>query len=71
MEGNYYYMMVTPDEYELPLIVTESLDEMEAKTGVKKRSIEQQLCRAKRRGYNCIWKKVPKEEYKNLEEEGK
>ena len=39
------YIAVTGDEYELPLYVTASVDEMAAWAGIKVRSVESQACR--------------------------
>lgn len=43
------YMMVTKDEYELPLGVYDSVDEMAEKWGLKRSTIITQLSRYKRK----------------------
>lgn len=66
---NYYWMMVTFDKYELPLIVADTVQELGELSGIKPKSIIEEISRAKRTGWKCIWKKVPREEFINLEEE--
>lgn len=49
------YMAVTPDKYELPLVISESLDEISIKTGVKKHAILSSICH-NRSGKNTGYK---------------
>ena len=37
------YLMVTSDEYELPIIVTDSVDELAEKTGRSKNTIQSEI----------------------------
>ena len=46
------FMAVTPDEYELPLFVTESLDEMAKKFNKTKSMISSSICH-ERQGGRC------------------
>ena len=62
-KSNNVYMMVTNDEYELPLIVADTLDELAEKAGKKKTTIS--MCLYK---YNagktsrCMYRRVEVEE---------
>lgn len=67
-QHNYYWLKVTLDKYELPVVVADSVEELAQICGVLPRSIIEQISRSKKSGWRCIWKKVPKEEYINLEE---
>lgn len=69
VESRFYWIMTTRDEYELTLIVAETREELAALAGVRASSISEEMSRAKARGLNCQYKKVPKEEYINLEED--
>lgn len=59
----YLYMAVTPDKYELPLVVTETLRELSFILGTKENNLSSSLSRkrsGKKKGYKIV--KVKMEE---------
>jgi len=44
MSKKYFYMAVTPDEYELPLFIADTADEMAERYGLKKHTIFNSIC---------------------------
>lgn len=57
---NYYWLLVTLDQYELPIIVAEEIEELAQICNVLPRSIVEQISRAKKTGFRCKWKKSAK-----------
>lgn len=56
------YMMVTKDEYELPLAVADSAKELAEITGRSVNTIRSAICHFKRRGGFSIYRKVEVED---------
>ena len=52
------YLLVTEDEYELPLVVAESLTELSEILQIPKNRITSAISHAKRRGYRSKYVKV-------------
>lgn len=63
----FYWLKVTLDEYELPLIVAETREELATLSGVKAKSITEEISRKTRTGRKCQWQKIYREEYKIYE----
>lgn len=63
----YYWMLVTLDDYELPLAVAETREELAEMIGVKPKSITEQLSRKKRKGKKCQYARIEREEIKLYE----
>ncbi len=54
---SYYYMAVTPDEYELPIAVAESNKQLSEMIGVSSNSISSNIsrgCSGRNRGFKII-----------------
>lgn len=49
-----WYMKVTLDDYQLPLVVAESLDELSEKTGLKINSIRSMIAKGKKQKHASI-----------------
>lgn len=60
--SNVVYMLVTEDEYELPLMVVESLDELANATGIKKGSVAGAISKSRRYKTRCKYVRVELEE---------
>ncbi|MCQ2106530.1 MAG: hypothetical protein MJZ26_12150 [Fibrobacter sp.] len=56
------YMEVSKDEYELPLVVTDSVRELAEITGVKESTISSTICLARKRGSKSRFVKVEVDE---------
>lgn len=56
------YMLVSSDEYELPLAVADSGMELSRLTGVDERTIYSSISRHKRRGGFCKWRMIEVED---------
>ena len=54
----YVYMLVTEDKYELPLMVTDTAQEMARKLGLCKDSVASAICKAKKDGRKCKYVRV-------------
>lgn len=52
------YMMVTNDEYELPLAVADTIQQLADTVGTTKTAIEAAMYRAKKKGKRCRYVKV-------------
>lgn len=58
MTGEYVYMMVSNDKYELPLVVADSVSELARVVGVAPVTISSAICHSKQRRGRSIYKKV-------------
>lgn len=56
------WMEVTQDKYELPVAVAESKKELAEMRGIKPKTIQNAIMRAKSHGWQCKYKKVYVEE---------
>lgn len=54
-----FYMKVTNDEFELPLVIADSVVELAARTGTTPNTISSSIFHAKERGSRCVYVKVP------------
>ena len=54
----YIWMLVTSDEYELPLIVEDTVSKLAGKLGKKSSDICSAINKARKRGYKCKYVKV-------------
>lgn len=63
-EGKYFYMVVTQDEYELPLIVSERVSDIAAYVGKTENAVFSSLAHYYA-GHNktCLYRRVEKEEH--------
>lgn len=57
-QGMILYMLVSFDEYEYPLIVTESLDELAEKCKCTKNAISSAICHSRKNGGKSRFVKV-------------
>lgn len=62
----YYWLLIKPDKYELPIYVAESVEELSEVTGVKPVNILASYYRGVREGFVSKYQRIPKEEYKIL-----
>lgn len=56
------YMLLTSDEYELPIAVADTVVELARLTGSDERTISSGISRHKKRGGFCKWRKVEVED---------
>lgn len=61
MEGKYYWLKVTNDRYELPLVVAESCGELAKACGVTVNTIRRTMWTARKKNWNSSYKKVLRE----------
>lgn len=54
----YVWLLVTADEYELPLYVAETVSELADFVGLAPSTIRSAISHAKKKGFNCKYKKV-------------
>ena len=59
-QSKYWWLMVTKDEYELPLYVADSLAELAAVSGNTENNIRTNIYHAEKSGHKCSYRKVPK-----------
>lgn len=52
------YMVVTGDEFELPVAVADTIQELADMIGKDSNAISSAMSRAKKKGYKCIYVKV-------------
>lgn len=52
------WMKVTNDKYELPEMVADTAEQLAHKLGITKNHIFSAISHAKRKGYNCMYRKV-------------
>lgn len=63
------WLLVTSDEYELPLAVADSAGQLARLLKVKPQTIRKQVCNARRRGINSHYKVIEIEEGENGNED--
>ena len=51
-------MLVTPDEFELPVFVTDNIEELANYVGTKSTNIRSAISHAKKRKYKCRFKRI-------------
>lgn len=59
-DKSHYWMKVTLDKYEFPLVVAETREELAEIVNVKPATISEEISRAKRTGMRCQYVKIPK-----------
>ena len=52
------YMLVTEDEYELPLMVADTAIELARRLGLRECSVMSAICKAKKTGRKCKYVRV-------------
>ena len=57
-DGEFLWLLVSDDKYELPVIVCDSLDSLAEATGKDKNTIRSAISHAEKRGGNSRYKKV-------------
>lgn len=56
----FLWLLTTMDEYELPIFVTDTAEELAKLVGVKSAdSVISAMTKSRQRGYRCKYKKVP------------
>lgn len=63
MESRYYWLKVTQDKYELPLVVAENRQELADMCGIKLNSLDHTISVCKKKGYKSGYVRVLKEEF--------
>lgn len=65
IKAYHVYMLVSHDEYELPLAVADTVRELSALIGVREDAIRSAMSKARKRGNRCRYVKVVIEEEEN------
>ena len=60
-QKKYLWVLVSDDEYELPLIVADSSTELSRICGLSERSVASAVYNCEKNGYNCRYKRVEME----------
>ena len=58
MNKKYLYMLVTKDEYELPLVVADSIAQLARELSISPNVISSAMSKASEKGYKCMYVKV-------------
>lgn len=64
--SDYYWLLVTRDQYELPIYVADSVTELSRFTGKTENAIRTAISHAAHRGTASQYRRVPKDELRDL-----